>query len=269
MSEADQIARSTAPVTSETLAADLRRLGVPRGGLLVVHASLSQLGWVVGGAPTVLHALLDVIGGDGTLMVPAHTNHLSDPAGWSNPPVPEAWWAEVRRSMPPFRADETPAPWMGALADTVLRRRDAVRSAHPHFSMAALGPLAEELCGGHELDWSIGPASPLGRVGDHGGQVLLLGVGHGSNTSLHVAEVASAWGGRHVVEGTAPAGDRCEWVTWQDVAYDEDDFPAIGAAFADQTGLERIGAVGQGEARLMPQRELVQFARAWIDTNRA
>ena len=152
----------------------------------------------------------------------------------------------------------------------MLRRRDAVRSSHPHYSMAALGPLAQELCGTHDLDWSIGPDSPLGRVADHGGQVLLLGVGHGSNTSLHVAEVGGAWGSRNVVEGTAPAivaGNR-EWITWRDVAYDEDDFEAIGAAFAAETGLERVGVVGRGEARLMPQRELVAFARRWIGTHR-
>jgi aminoglycoside 3-N-acetyltransferase len=272
VSEADLIAATgPEPVTRATLAADLRRLGVRPGGVLVVHASMSRLGWVVGGAPAVLHALLDALGEVGTLMVPAHTNHLSDPAGWSNPPVPEAWWPEVRASLPAYRPDETPAPWMGAVADTVLRRRDAVRSSHPHYSMAALGPLAQELCGSHELDWSIGPDSPLGRVADHDGQVLLLGVGHGSNTSLHVAEVGGEWGSRNVVEGAGPAivAGRREWVTWQDVAYDEDDFETIGAAFAAETGLERVGPVGRGASRLMPQRELIQFARGWIDAHRS
>jgi aminoglycoside 3-N-acetyltransferase len=136
--------------------------------------------------------------------------------------------------------------------------------------MAALGPLADELCGTHALDWSIGADSPLGRVADHDGQVLLLGVGHESNTSLHVGEVGGEWGGRHVVEATAPTivDGRRRWVRWRDVGYDEDDFPAIGAAFAAATGLERVGPAGRGEARLMPQRELVAFARAWIDAHR-
>ena len=159
---------------------------------------------------------------------------------------------------------------MGEIADTVLRRRDAVRSSHPHYSMAAIGPLAQELCGTHELDWSIGPDSPLGRVADHDGQVLLLGVGHGSNTSLHVAEVGGEWGSRNVVEGDGAGHRRREPRVdhWRDVAYDEADFEAIGAAFAAETGLERVGVVGRGEARLMPQRELVAFARRWIGTHR-
>ncbi len=143
MSEGDLIARAASPVTTASLAADLRALGVRPGGVLVVHASLSKLGWVAGGAPAVLHALLDVLGPAGTLLVPTHSNHLSDPSGWANPPVPESWWDEVRSALPPYRADETPAPWMGALAATVLCRRDAVRSSHPHYSFAAIGPLAE------------------------------------------------------------------------------------------------------------------------------
>jgi aminoglycoside 3-N-acetyltransferase len=271
VSEGDLIARAASPVTTASLAGDLRTLGVRRGGVLVVHASLSKLGWVAGGAPAVLHAILDVLGPAGTLLVPTHTNHLSDPSGWANPPVPEAWWDTVRAGLPAYRADETPAPWMGALAAVVLCRRDAVRSSHPHYSFAAIGPMAEALCGTHPLDWSIGPDTPLGRVAGHAGQVLLLGVGHESNTSLHVAEVGGAWGGRNVVEATAPAlvdGER-RWVQWRDVAYDEDDFAVIGAAFAADTGLERVGPAGHGEARLMPQRELVQFARAWIDAHRS
>jgi aminoglycoside 3-N-acetyltransferase len=271
MSERELVARTgAAPVTAARIAADLVALGVREGGVVLVHASLSQLGWVCGGAQAALHGILTAIGPTGTLVVPAHTNHLSDPSGWGNPPVPESWWDEVRASMPPFRADETPAAYMGAIADTVLRRRDAVRSPHPHYSFAAIGPLAETLCGTHELDWSLGPDSPIGRVGDHDGEVLLLGVGHDANTSLHVAEARSAWGRRNVVENSAPmlVDGAQRWVSWREVAYDEDDFPAIGAAFADDTGLERVGAVGIGEARLLPQRQLVEFAAGWIDRHR-
>ncbi len=100
--------------------------------------------------------------------------------------------------------------------------------------------------------------------------MLLLGVGHESNTSLHVAEVGGAWGGRNVVEA-AGAGARRRRAALGAMAgrgLRRDDFPAIGAAFAAETGLERVGPAGHGEARLMPQRELVAFARAWIDANR-
>jgi aminoglycoside 3-N-acetyltransferase len=56
------------PVTRSDLARDLRGLGVRPGGVLMVHTRMSAIGWVVGGAQTVVTALLDVLGPAGTLM---------------------------------------------------------------------------------------------------------------------------------------------------------------------------------------------------------
>ncbi|HLL34713.1 MAG TPA: AAC(3) family N-acetyltransferase, partial [Streptomyces sp.] len=73
-------------VTRDTLRGQLRDCGVRPGETLLAHSSLSSLGWVNGGAVAVVRALLDVLGPDGTLVVPAQTADLSDPATWSNPP---------------------------------------------------------------------------------------------------------------------------------------------------------------------------------------
>jgi aminoglycoside 3-N-acetyltransferase len=138
--ELDSVRASSAPVTRAGLAADLGRLGVRPGGVLLVHSSLSALGWVCGGAQAVVEALLDALGPDGTLVVPAHSNHNSDPAGWSNPPVPESWWPAIREHMPAYDPQRTPALHMGAVADTVrveARRmsRDApIRGTRRHSS---------------------------------------------------------------------------------------------------------------------------------------
>src|SRR5919199_5368773 len=100
--EAAAVARSRSPVTRVSLGDDLLRLGVRRGAVLLVHTSVSALGWVCGGAQAVVEALLDAVGADGTLVVPTHTNNNSDPADWQNPPVPQAWWPVVRAHMPAF-----------------------------------------------------------------------------------------------------------------------------------------------------------------------
>src|SRR5438105_9676976 len=103
MMSLDPIERTTGlPPTVDSLAGDLAALGVEAGSTLLVHCSLRELGWVVGGPVAVVGALDRVLGANGTLVMPAHSGDLSDPAGWREPPVPEPWWDVIRRNMPPF-----------------------------------------------------------------------------------------------------------------------------------------------------------------------
>ena len=254
------------PVTVASLAADLLALGVRPGSVLLVHTSVSALGWVCGGVQAVALALREALGPDGTLVVPTHTNGNSDPAEWRNPPVPEAWWPVIRTEMPAYDPAVTPS-LLGALPNVVRTAPGASRSAHPQYSFAALGPRAEEITAGHELASGLGERSPLARVHDLDGDVLLLGAGHDGNTSMHLAEYRLARP-RRARSGAAVAtpGGR-EWVTWEDVVLEEDDFGALGEAF-DATGAVRTGRTGLAESRLMRQRELVAFAVAWMEEHR-
>ena len=102
---------------------------------------------------------------------------------------------------------------------------------------------------------------------DRDGDVLLLGVGHGSNSSLHLAEHLVPDPPRETSSAALMTPEGRRWVTWEDVVADEDDFERLGAAF-DATGATRIGPVGEGEARLMRQRELLEFAVGWLVENR-
>jgi aminoglycoside 3-N-acetyltransferase len=267
MTELERIEASAAPVTRERIAADLGRLGVRPGSVLVVHSSLSALGWVCGGAQAVVEGLLDALGPDGTLVVPAHTAGNSDPAGWTNPPVPEAWWPEIRERMPGFHPQSSPGHRMGAIADLVRTWPGALRSGHPQVSFAAVGPHAAAITGGHALDSGFGERSPLARVHELDGDVLLLGIGHGSNSSLHLAEHHVPDPPREPASAALMTPEGRRWVTWEDVVADGDDFAALGAAF-DATGAVRIGPVGEGEGRLMRQRELVGFAAGWLAEHR-
>jgi aminoglycoside 3-N-acetyltransferase len=87
--EHEVIARTTRPATVHSLVGELRRLGVEPGMVLLVHSSLSHLGWAAGGAQAVVLALLEAVGRDGTLVMPTHS-YLTDTANWHDPPVPEA-----------------------------------------------------------------------------------------------------------------------------------------------------------------------------------
>ena len=172
-------------VTRSQLAADLRRLGVREGGVLMVHTRMSALGWVAGAAETVVHALLDALGPDGTLMAYAsweeHVYHATDwpaerrEAYLAEPPVFDLAISEADREN--GRVPERIRTWPGAH-----------RSFHPEASVVAIGARAAWLTADHPQDEGYGAASPFARLGEAGGQVLMLGAPLETLTILHHAE---------------------------------------------------------------------------------
>ncbi|WP_129790084.1 aminoglycoside N(3)-acetyltransferase [Promicromonospora panici] len=256
------------PHTAATLTGDLRALGVVPGDVLLVHSSVKSLGFVAGGVQAVVEALLSAVGAGGTLVVPTHTSENTDPAGWQNPPVPEHWWPAIRSEAPGFDPARSPSRWVGVLPEAVRTWPGALRSSHPQVSCAALGVRAPEVTAEHALTDSHGERSPIGAVYRLGGKVLLLGCGHDSNTSLHLAERSQAsppMGETGAAIRDADGTSR--WATWTDLVTGEDDFDQVGAAF-EETGAVAVGRVGSATARLMDQRSLVDFAVDWMARNR-
>lgn len=256
------------PFTVASLATDLRALGLSSGSTVLVHSSLSALGYVVGGAHAVVLALVDVLGPSGTLVVPTHSGELSDPRHWHHPPVPEAWWPAVRASMPPFDPELTPPRQMGLVPDVVRRLPGARRSWHPQVSFSAVGPNASFITDDHRLANGFDEHSPLARLYDLGAQVLLLGVGHANNTSLHLAEGRADVTRTEIIDG-APLmvdGER-QWVTFESRENDSSDFDQLGDAIA-RAGLERLGPVGASESGLLDVVATVDFAVTWFNEHR-
>ncbi|MGP7959403.1 aminoglycoside N(3)-acetyltransferase [Sanguibacter sp. A247] len=161
------------PLTRTDLVDALRTLGVGPGDDVLVHSSLRGLGYVDGGATTVVAALIDAVGPDGTVLFPTITATAEH--GPAHPP----------------RLDLATAPgWTGAIPEAARLWPGAVRSAHPTHSVVAIGARSRELTAGHAR--SVTPcdaSSPYGLLADGRGRVLLLGgVTHESSTSLHGAE---------------------------------------------------------------------------------
>ena len=273
MSEGKVVEKTKMPATIESLQTDLRALGVRSGMVVLVHSSLSAMGWVCGGAVAVVIALQEVLGSTGTLVMPAHSPGLTEPSRWESPPVPESWWPVIRETMPTYDPVLTPTRAMGIIAETFRKQRGVLRSSHPLHSFCACGPQASYIVDDHSLSFGMGEHSPLARIYDLHGFVLLLGVGHGNNTSMHLAEYRANFSAKRIVQEGAPlsvSGLR-RWTTFDDVDLDSSDFDRIGEDFlqSDAGNAVRHGKVGLASCQLMPQRDVVDFAVDWLEENRS
>jgi len=271
MSEATAVQNANLPRTRESLAADLRALGLRAGMVVLVHSSLSALGWVCGGPVAVIQALCDVLTEAGTLIMPTFTGDLSEPSYWQNPPVPAEWWPIIRGHMPAFDPRLTPTRQMGQIAESFRQWPGVRRSYHPTTSFAAWGRHAEDILRGQTLSNGLGEQSPLARIYQLDGYVLLLGVGYGNNTSFHLGEFRS--GVRvEVVQGSpilAEDGSR-RWVTYPETDWNDSDFEQIGQMFeAQNESAVTMNHVGSAQVRFFRQRPAVDFAENWLRRHRA
>jgi aminoglycoside 3-N-acetyltransferase len=262
-------------VTRSRLVADLRRLGLRAHGVTMVHTRMSAIGWVVGGSETVVRALLDVLGPEGTLTAYAsweeHTYRLAErtpsqrDAYQEEPPVFDLATSEAVREH--GRIPERVRTWPGA-----------ERSAHPEASVVAVGSRARWLTDPHPDEDAYGSDSPFARLVEAGGQVLLLGAPLETITLLHHAEaIAEVPRKRLVTYRVAMAeDDRAVERTFTDIdtsagafpyealGLDDDPFAVI-ARDALEAGIGVRGLVGSAESHLFPAPELTSFAVSWIE----
>lgn len=259
-------------ITADMLAADFRGLGVQEGMTILLHSSFKSLGqWVAGGPVAVILALEQVLGEEGTLVMPTQSSDLTDPSGWSRPPVPEAWWPGIREHMPAYDPSLTPTRGMGIIPECFRKQKGVRRSSHPVDSFAAWGKHRDAIIDGHSLEYAFGEQSPLARIYELGGSVLLLGVDHGNNTSLHLAEHRADYAGKQEVMAGAPMlvdGVR-QWVEFKDYNWSSDDFAQLGADFGRETGRITSGYVAASAAQLVSQREIVDYGVKWLEQHRS
>jgi aminoglycoside 3-N-acetyltransferase len=214
-----------------TLSEELRALDV--SGIVMVHASMRRVG---GRAEELVRALLE---------------------------VSETIMAYVDYEAPPFDAQRSPAKKdHGVLAEVIRAWPGAVRSHNPGASMAAIGARAEWLCADHPLHYGYGPGSPLAKLVEAAGQVLLLGSDPDQVTLFHYAEHVARLPNKRVVRD----GDIEEFDTSEPVV---EGMPAryfeeITHAFID-AGHARGGRVGRAQAFVLPARQLVEFAVAKME----
>ena len=158
---------------------------------------------------------------------------------------------------------------MGAVAEMFRQWPGCLRSDHPARSVCAYGKHAEYLTKDHDISNIFGEGSPIARLYELDGKVLLLGVGYDKNTSLHLADSRAEYPGKHnctEYSAVMENGHRV-WKKYDTLYVDGEDFEEIGKAFEKVHTLGK-GLIGKACVRLMRQRELVDFAVKWMEQNR-
>jgi aminoglycoside 3-N-acetyltransferase len=259
------------PVTKSMLVNDLRRLGVTVGDTIMLHASVKAIGWVVGGPDIVIQSLLDVLGSAGTLMMYV---------GWEDSPYKLAEWPQdlqraYLKECPAFAPASSRANRKWSILTEYLRTwQGAFRSGNPEASCAAVGAQAKWLTENHPLQYGYGPGSPLAKLCETKGKVLLLGAPFSSITLLHYAEHICSVPGKRVVRYKMPLlieGKR----VWVDIEeFDtcggilpgaEQYFEAIPREYLS-SGNGHSGMVGKAQSYLFYASDLVSFAVRWLES---
>jgi len=252
--------------TQKQLVDDLTDIGLPAGSTVLVHASLDAIGPVDGGAETLVAAFQEVLGAEGTLLVPTFTLELETHVSSDAPLTPaqtNGSGSDDPLNPGPILRSSSGSDQVG-FAEAVRRRPDAFRSEHPALSFAAIGHDAEALISHGPFHYPLGSDSPLARLHQRNGWILLIGVGHTDNISFHLAEI---WASVPYVHRTAPMKS----ITGEETTMLGS--PGCPAGFAKIEPLLRQGRIlhrryiGNAESQLMRQQQAVSMAIAMLQGN--
>jgi len=214
-------------------AQQLRDLGVRPGMVLLVHTAFSRIAPIEAGPAGLIEALEAALAPGGTLVMPSMTGDDDSP----------------------FDPAATPCRGMGVVADSFWRRKGVQRSANPH-AFAAKGPAAAAITAPHPVDFPHGPDSPVGRVWELGGWVLLLGVNHDANTTVHLAEARAGVRYRRPKHVTVLQDGQPTVVRYEEIDHCCERFTLVDEWLHAAT-MQRRGHVGRGLARLVRSGDIV------------
>jgi aminoglycoside 3-N-acetyltransferase len=230
-------------ISVSRLTEQLLSLGVTPGSTLLVHCAFSKVQPVEAGPLGLIAALQTALGPEGTLVMPSMTDdddHPFDPA-------------------------TTPCRGMGIVADTFWRLPRVKRSDSPH-AFAAWGPMAARITAPHPVNIPHGLDSPVGRVYDLDGRVLLLGVGHTEDTTIHLAEFLAGVRYRRKKSLILLANGRPERFDYAEIDHCCQNFSLVDRWLGARK-LQTRGRVGRADARTARSRDIVEVVLGRLREN--
>lgn len=253
--------------TQRELMQAFQQIGITSGQTVMLHASVNAVGPVMGGPNVILQALFDALTPTGTVMMYAGWEDIPDFVAQLSADSQQIYHAEH----PPFDPTIARAVRQNSILAEFLRTwPHAKRSQNPEASMVAVGAQAERLTEDHPLQYGYGLGSPLAKLVEWGGKILMLGAPLDTITLLHYAENRARMTHKNVVHYSCPilSNGQTVWVDIEDFntgeCHAEYSFEGIAHAYLAEQQVSQ-GTVGQAYSYLFDAANLVNFAIQWLE----
>ncbi|UAK26512.1 aminoglycoside 3-N-acetyltransferase [Sphingomonas nostoxanthinifaciens] len=261
--------------TRSSLRDDLTRMGLSAGDTVMVHAAMRKVGPILNGPDVLSAALLDVIGPDGTLLVYTSWDSVHDDLLDDDGRVLAQW----RDHVPGFDPQTSRAVRMnGVIAEFVRTMPGARRSGNPGASVAAIGRLADWITADHPQDYGYGEGSPLAKLIEANGRILMVGAPWDTMTLIHHADHLAILPAKRVLRYEVPfaTGAETTWRFTEEFDTTEPVVESLPANYIEQIvtayvagGSGRKGTIGLAPSLLVEAQSMLAFAIEWLEARSA
>jgi len=240
-------------VSKEDIKTGLRKLGLKKGDIVGVHSSLSSFGYVEGGTDVVIDALLEVVGEEGTIVMPTHSANLLEVQRTPEEIAMGVLWLYKILPYDPKGTSCT----TGTIPEAFRKRKRAIRGSHPVFSLAAIGSKAEEFA---ESRWE--------KLLELDGYILLIGVGLSVCTAMHLAEKRVQFP-EHILKKITPPEELLKKYPEEEWEWDFGPYPDFSKMEEPclKQGIMKTVKVGEAFLKLLRLRELIDLYTEYLKKN--
>ena len=251
-------------LTKEDFKSAMIRLGVKKGMLLYVSASMEPFRYVVGGAQAILDALMELVGYDGTIVMAAPTYHLCDPIEISA--VPRDRIEEARKNVHAFDKKLSVPSGVGEVPIQFMRNDAVLRSNHPMVSFLAWGKYAKLIVEKHPLHFGMNQDSPLGKIREYNGYVITIGNSYKDCEIFHLAQYATMKSPIRVYTCPIDRGGSTSWIQLLDLELNKEGYEEIGQEMEDRF-LVKSTFIGNSTCRLFSAKVAQDVALEFYNKN--
>lgn len=245
-------------VTKQDIVEALNSIGIVSGDLIEVHSSLKSFGYVVGGAETVVQALMETVGKDGTIIMAFQNANNTEPSLWAAPPIDISLYDKVRDNIPTFDSRTTTISGMGSIVENFRLFEDVIFSDHPSFGFVGWGRLKEAILSNHKLNFPLGEKGPLERLYDLEAKVVLLGVDYDNCTGMHLAEYLCMENPVTLNGAAVYEQGKRVWKKYLDIELDSDKFLNVGKIMENRNLVQKV-KIGNAEVKSFNFQQAVAY----------